>query len=193
MIPLLKASAFNGFEISHNEKILIIGPSGSGKSTFLKHLSGLIFAEHSEIFFKNEKIVDFLKFRKNNLSYLSQDLNFVPELSIRENFMLDSVITTKDQFTKLCQNFKLNKQIDFNSTAKPFSVGEKQKIALVRQFLKPHDILFLDEPTSNLDSGSAESVFKNIHSQSKASIVASHDHRWVHLFDRTIHIEDLYK
>ncbi len=193
MAPLLKASAFNGFEISHNEKILIIGPSGSGKSTFLKQLSGLILTEHSEIFFKNEKIVDFLKFRKNNLSYLSQDLNFIPELSIHENFMMDSVITTEDQFTKMCQNLKLNKKINFNSTANPFSVGEKQKIALVRQFLKPHDILFLDEPTSNLDSESAELVFKNIYSHSKASIVASHDHRWAHLFDRTIHIEDLYK
>ncbi len=208
MADLLKASAFktnrndintdvsrhfHGLNISNHEKILIIGPSGSGKSTVLKILSGLIYSENSQIFLKNEQILDFLKFRKNNLSYLSQDLNFVSELTLRENFLLDSVNITENQFISACRNFKFDKKISFDSNANPFSVGEKQKIALVRQFLKPHDILFLDEPTSNLDSESAECVFKNIHEHLKACLVASHDHRWTHLFDRTIHIEDLYK
>lgn len=179
------------FKILENEKILITGPSGCGKSTLLKILSGLIYSENLTVEFQDHKISDFLNFRRKSLSYLSQDLNFIEEFNIFENFKIEIPYDFTLKFDELYQSLKFTRKINFLEKTQNFSFGEKQKIALIRQILKPHELLFLDEPTSNLDTLSAEAVFKLIQQHSKTTLVVSHDHRWSHLFDRVIDINQI--
>lgn len=191
--------SYSSLLFADNEKILISGPSGSGKSTFLKIISGLTKANnlmHSEdsfLYFRNKPVTDFLDFRRNTLSYLNQNLNFINTFNLRENFELEINKPDITIFQNLYNKMNFRNKIDFNSKMNLFSNGEKQRLALIRQLMKPHHLMLLDEPTSNLDSENAELVFNLITNLQKTVLVISHDLRFKEKFDKIISIDEILK
>lgn len=148
---------------SSGESYAITGPNGSGKSTLLKVLSGVVPQTKGEISFQNrEKVIgpdDWFK----HIAFISPYLELLEEFTLREflefhsNFKSISKGYSIDEIISLSfLSEARNKQIRF------FSSGMKQRLKLTLAFYFENEIIFLDEPTTNLDSQGFEWYQKNI-------------------------------
>lgn len=162
--------------------ILIKGDNGTGKSTFLNIISGLENASEGKIFYENKELVskeDFLKFRKEKISFIFQDYGLIDHLSIYQNLLLGSLnISIKDRRKKmmtLLKKLNVNKSLDDKCIN--LSGGEKQRIAIARSLLSNKEILLCDEPTGSLDYKNACEIYQILKEISKEMLVicVSHD------------------
>ena len=178
MLKVLKPYEFH---VASKEKVLIHGPSGSGKSTFMKSFLGLSKNLHQdvEVLWKNEKVTDFPSFRSQICSICLQDLNLIDGMTVKDQFLLRSL------------PYSDFKELSLDKNIEKLSEGQKQKLAFYLYLHKPHEILFLDEPTSSLDTLSAQNIFQQIAHHDKSTVVISHDLRWKHLFDRVVSIDEI--
>lgn len=132
----------------------IIGPSGSGKTTLIRAILGL---EKSDCNIKriiNNKIIDIYKKEyKNDLIYLSQELNLWENLSVIEhlNFVISKGKSIKDISTSHYYLKLLNLEDKANQKPQNLSQGEKQRVAIARALAAKPKFLFLDEPFANID------------------------------------------
>ena len=158
----------NAFAIDHvnwcfstNERIAIVGENGSGKSTLCMLLLGLLVPSNGEVKIRlsdSSEVTNMLISRK--ISAVFQD--FVKyHLTLRENLAIGNLdLVDNDQVLlealrnvafKKGKKFDLNVQIGMEFGGIDFSLGEWQKIALVRGTLTNSDFLIMDEPTASLD------------------------------------------
>lgn len=162
----------------------ILGRSGSGKSTFLDIISFILpplktskyEIEYSfdlssgapvsySALWKNERLLNNIK--KNKLGYIFQHSFFLPELDLNENLRIPMVlkgIPAVKQKNRLIDLLNLDLFIDIErKTGKELawecSGGQLQRLSLLRAISHDPELLFLDEPTGDLDSASAEAVF----------------------------------
>lgn len=167
------------FEIKKGDKISIVGKSGQGKTTFLNILSRYI-----EISDKNYKIDGESKKGNLNLAYISQEIDLF-DLTIRENLCLGKEIS--DQEIMIYLKYagldewvnKLEKGLDtvVGERGLKLSVGQKQRLNIVRGILLDKDIYFLDEPTSNLDNETEKLIVNLIKEYLKDKTVVIVTHR----------------
>ena len=141
------------FEIHCGEKISIVGKSGQGKSTFLN-----IFSRYIEVDSENYKVDGESKSGNLDLAYISQEIDLF-DLTVKENLCLGKDISDETLMKILAeaglQNWveKLENGLDtiVGERGLKLSVGQKQRLNLIRGILLDKDIYVLDEPTSNLD------------------------------------------
>lgn len=140
----------------------ISSDSGKGKSTFLSYIFGLRNDFTGKITIDNQEITSFddtqwSELRKNKLSILMQDLRLFPHLSVWENLLLKNNLTdhkTEEEILSMIQLFSLENKKD--QLAGKLSLGQQQRIALIRSLLQPFDFILLDEPFSNIDDNNIE-------------------------------------
>jgi len=181
-------NVLNGIDLSINngDIITIKGPSGSGKSTLLNIIGTIDFADSGSIFFDNKKLNNsdnFEKFRNENLGFVFQFHHLIPELSVEENVKLPFLIGGENVDEKYIDDlfvfFDLNKKR--NSFPNYLSGGEKQRVAIMRSFVKKPSLILADEPTGSLDEKQVINtieLFKKMNSQYKQTLViATHDNR----------------
>jgi putative ABC transport system ATP-binding protein len=181
-------NVLNGIDLSVNngDIITIKGPSGSGKSTLLNIIGTIDFADSGSIFFDNIKLNNsnnFEKFRNENLGFVFQFHHLIPELSVEENVKLPFLISGENVDAKYIDDlfvfFDLNKKR--NSFPNYLSGGEKQRVAIMRSFVKKPSLILADEPTGSLDEKQVINtieLFKKMNSQYKQTlIIATHDNR----------------
>jgi ABC-type multidrug transport system ATPase subunit len=162
------------FDFHENQSYAITGSNGSGKSTLMKILAGIIPATIGEVdYVYNEKKVDSQDWFKD-LAIAAPYLELVEEFSLRE------MIDFHTNFKKLSvKRDELIKKLEFQkSTHKPikfFSSGMKQKLKLALAMYAESKILFLDEPTANLDEKNINWYIENIKevSANKVLIICS--------------------
>lgn len=151
-------------EIMEGEVLGIVGASGVGKSTLLHVLGGLDRPNSGSIQFRGEDIYkkknNFLdKFRNNNVGFVFQFFNLLPDFTALENAMFPSLIRDADQKTAQERAEELLCQVGLKDRIhhKPseLSGGESQRVALARSLMNRPDLLLADEPTGNLDSHSS--------------------------------------
>lgn len=184
--------------ICEGEKIAIVGPSGSGKSTFLKCLAGMLEPQVEEVYLHNQPI-KLAQFSKNTL-LLPQE----PELfsdTILFNLVFNEEVPPYliEKALSLAQIDDLIKRLpqglltDLSHHGLSVSVGEKQRLALARGFIKAHkvDFLLLDEPTSSVDPITEREIFKRMLSYfaSKTILCVVHRLGVVNYFDKIAVVE----
>lgn len=190
--------------IKKGEFVSIIGSSGSGKSTLLYVLSTLDTDYEGQIFLDGE---DLSKKNKNQLAEIrNEKIGFVfqfhyllPEFTVLENVMLPALKLgkysepeiKKRAFQKL-ELLGLTDQAD--KKANKLSGGQQQRVAIARALINDPDIIFGDEPTGNLDSKNAQTVF-DIFKELKEKygqtiLVVTHDMALAGQTDRSIRLHD---
>ncbi|WP_368261050.1 ATP-binding cassette domain-containing protein, partial [Enterococcus faecium] len=166
------------FSISEKDFIIVTGKSGSGKTTLLNNLS-LIDKQYTGNLFYFEKKVskhDIQRLRRNHISYLFQNYALLENQTVQYNFELAKKFNSNisnDHIYNLLTDFSLPKDI-LKEKIFLLSGGEQQRIALIRNMLKPFDILFADEPTGNLDKENSTFIMnflKNLTEKEKKAVV----------------------
>jgi len=185
---------YNGREVLKGVSIKIepgkitslIGPSGSGKTTLLRVLSMLDLPESGSISFNNEEYQFTLKDKSiippwPKISVVFQQLFIWPHLTLRKNIELPLELRgileeNKKYLNELYQMFKMEEFIDrFPNEA---SLGQRQRVALVRSLALKPEYLLLDEITSSLDVEQSEIILSHLATVKKQGvgiIMVAHD------------------
>lgn len=133
--------------------------SGMGKSSLCAFLIGLRTDYLGRIFFNQRdaaslSIDDWCRLRRTSLAYLPQGLELFPELSAIDNILLKNRLTdmrTESEIRRMLDRLGVADRAD--APAGRLSVGQQQRVALVRALCQLADFILLDEPVSHLDSG----------------------------------------
>ena len=186
------------FSIKENEKIVIYGRSGSGKSTLLNLLSGLDTYSDGEISYKNYKYNNqhkkLTQLRKESMGFVYQFHHLLKEFTSIENVALGSMISgdnkkrSLEKASDILGKFGLSERL--NHFPSQLSGGEKQRVAMARALINKPDLIFLDEPTGNLDKDTSKEVINYLNQltdEFKSSIiVATHDPEFRNFSDKIL-------
>jgi ABC-type lipoprotein export system ATPase subunit len=143
--------------LESGQKVMLNASSGKGKSTFTSILFGLrsdfvgklVFDGRDSSTFSPE---DWTELRKNKLSVVFQDLQLFPSLTVRENLMLKNQLTdtfTENELKEMLGNLGIENKWDQKCAI--LSMGQQQRVAIIRALSQPFEYLILDEPFSHLD------------------------------------------
>lgn len=148
-------------QLEQGEALLLDGPSGSGKTTLLHMISGLLSADSGSIYFAGEDVSKLPTaqrdvWRADNVGYIFQRLNLLDELNVLENILLPQCWRKEKNKQTLRQRaLALLEQVGVTQKAACFprelSIGEQQRVAVVRALVHKPKLLLADEPTASLD------------------------------------------
>ncbi|WP_293695388.1 ABC transporter ATP-binding protein [uncultured Phascolarctobacterium sp.] len=148
-------------QLEQGEALLLDGPSGSGKTTVLHMISGLLSADSGSIYFAGEDVSKLPTaqrdvWRADNVGYIFQRLNLLDELNALENILLPQCWRKENNKQDLRQRaLVLLEQVGLAQKAACFpgelSIGEQQRVAVVRALVHKPKLLLADEPTASLD------------------------------------------
>lgn len=140
------------------KRYLIEAASGTGKSSLCAYLYGLRRDFQGKILFDGEvdsaslSISDWQRLRRYNIGYLPQELQLFPELTAWENILLKNSLTDAISEKEIWEMLGvLGIEARANSEVGKMSIGQQQRVALIRAVCQPFDFLLLDEPVSHLD------------------------------------------
>jgi putative ABC transport system ATP-binding protein len=189
-------------EVRVGEYTAVDGPSGCGKSTLLS-LVGLLDTATSGVYkFKQQDVTQLslsrrARIRNREIGFIFQNFNLIGDLTVQENVQLPLSyrgMSSADQ--KKLTNEALEK-VGMTHRRQHYpaqlSGGQQQRVAVARAIVGKPSILLADEPTGNLDSKNAEAVMDllaGLHREGATICMVTHDPRWVHYADRTIHLFD---
>ena len=172
-------------DINHNSINVIYGKSGSGKTTLLNILAGLDinFDGNVKILgqnIKNTSDEERAKLRLTKIGLIYQFFNLLPDLTIKENILLPSIILGTPDHLKCNELIKyFNIEHIQNQAPAQCSGGELQRASFARALINSPELIIADEPTGNLDSKNTENVIQLIQKlNSKFNttfIIATHD------------------
>ncbi len=174
------------YEISQNEKIVIIGPSGSGKSTFLRCLNLLETPTKGEIWFDGklitDKKTDINEVRKH-MGMVFQHFNLFNNKTILDNITLAPIhhkLLGKEEAKEKALSLLRRVGLEDKADAYPSSLsgGQKQRAAIVRSLAMSPKVMLFDEPTSALDPemvGEVLQVMKDLADEGMTMVVVTHE------------------
>lgn len=183
-LQILKGIDIN---IQVGEFVTIMGKSGSGKSTLLNILSTLDTPSEGEVYFEDMKIDnlsddDSSKLRRESFGFVFQLPKMVKNLSILDNILLPSLQYKKDRKSAIKAATNLMQKIGIDTIANKkisqVSGGQLQRAGICRALINNPKILFADEPTGALDSGTTKDVlnlFSTFHKEGKTIVMVTHD------------------
>ena len=187
-------------QVSHGERVAIIGASGAGKSTLLGLLAGLdlptsgkVWLEENELTAKDEDGRAAL--RAGKVGFVFQSFHLIPSLTALENVMLPLELASHGQPEQAA--LQTLHSVGLGERAghypKQLSGGEKQRVAIARAYVTQPSVLFADEPTGNLDQQTGETVidilFRLNREYGTTLVLVSHDLELAERCDRIIRME----
>ncbi|OUU76265.1 MAG: hypothetical protein CBC29_00670 [Methylococcaceae bacterium TMED69] len=191
------------WEIGGNESIFIHGPSGCGKTTLLRLIAGLISPLQGSISVFNQRI-DLMnqrekdRFRANNVGFVFQEFNLIPYLSAIENVRLAQKFA--GQQIKMAELFGLFAELnlkdhDLHKPTNQLSIGEKQRVAIVRAMINRPNLLIVDEPTSSLDKTNKDDFMRLLMDSSESNgtllLFVSHEYHLSSFFNKAIALYEI--
>ena len=188
-------------EIKDGEIVFIIGKSGSGKSTLLHILGGLDKPTSGTVKYDEKEISSLSEnalsvFRRDNIGYVFQDYNLIPELTAEENIKYPVLLQRRKPDNKLFEYLVETLELGDRISHLPsqLSGGQQQRVAIARALMTNPEVVLCDEPTGNLDSKSAETVqnilLKLNNELKKTIIIVTHDKDFSEKGGRVIEIRD---
>ena len=186
------------FGIEEGEFAVIVGPSGAGKTTVLNILGGMDTATSGETII-DEVRINLLKgrklteYRREDIGFVFQFYNLVPNLTAKENVELAMQICRKPlDAEEVLKEVGLGDRMD-NFPAQ-LSGGEQQRVAIARALAKNPKLLLCDEPTGALDYATGKSVLgllqNTCRKQKMTVILITHNQAITPMADRVIHIKN---
>jgi putative ABC transport system ATP-binding protein len=189
--------------IQAGEFVSIIGKSGSGKSTLLNMITGIDRPTTGEVFVNDTAVHELnenrmARWRGKNLGIVFQFFQLLPTISIVENIMLPMdfcrTYPMREREQRAMELLDLVELADHAyKLPTALSGGQQQRVAIARALANDPPIVIADEPTGNLDSKTADSVFQlfnNLVAQGKTIIVVTHDSGLAKRTHRTALIAD---
>lgn len=190
-------------EVNRGEIVSVVGPSGAGKTTLLmimgtldKSDSGKVFIDGHDLSNLSEKKLS--DFRNNNIGFVFQFHQLLPEFNALENVMIPSLIgksnwsIAEKRAKDLLEMMGLQDRMEHKPAE--LSGGEKQRVAVARALINDPLVVFADEPSGSLDSENKrelhELFFKLRDKLDQTFVIVTHDEHLASITDRTIHMND---
>ena len=201
-IQVLKGVDLN---IAESEIVSIVGASGAGKTTLLQILGTLDAPsnDNCQLLIDNTDILkleqnELSKFRNTNIGFIFQFHQLLPEFTALENVCIPGYIKKrgKNEIESRAKELLSYLDLDKKLHNKPneLSGGEQQRVAVARALINDPKVIFADEPSGNLDSVSADNLYKlffDIRSKYNTTfIIVTHNEKLANLTDRKIEITD---
>ena len=186
------------FEIEKGEFVIILGTSGAGKSTVLNILGGMDTNDEGEVWIDGVNISNFDEkqltyYRRDDVGFVFQFYNLVPNLTAKENVELAAEIV-KDAWDaeEALEAVGLGHRL--HNFPAQLSGGEQQRVSIARAIAKKPKILLCDEPTGALDYQTGKQVLKILQEMSRdygaTVIIVTHNTALAPLANRVIHMHD---
>ena len=197
--------ALNGIDlcIDRGELVGIIGRSGSGKSTLINMITGIDRPTSGNVFVGDTAVHQLsenqmARWRGRNLGIVFQFFQLLPNLSVIDNVMLPMDFCSSYPLRERRRRaLDLLEMVDMTTHAyklpSALSGGQQQRVAIARSLANDPAVIIADEPTGNLDSKTADSMFslfKNLASSGKTVVMVTHDSSLAQRVQRTIIIAD---
>lgn len=186
------------FEIGKGELAIILGASGAGKSTILNILGGMDSNDDGKIIVDGKDISNYnpkelTKYRREDVGFVFQFYNLVPNLTAKENVELASeIVKDASDPAEVLKNVGLADRI--NNFPAQLSGGEQQRVAIARAVAKNPKILLCDEPTGALDYETGKQVLQILQDMSRINgstvIIVTHNSAIAPIADRVIRMHD---
>ncbi len=190
-------------EIPRGKFVGVIGKSGSGKSTLINMIAGIDRPTSGEVLVGDTAVHmlsenQMARWRGRNLGIVFQFFQLLPTLSVIENIMLPMDFCKTYPLRERKQRaLKLLELVEMTDHAyklpSALSGGQQQRIAIARALANDPPILIADEPTGNLDSKTADSVFRlfeTLVSEGKTVVMVTHDSSLARRVSQTVIIAD---
>lgn len=169
-------------DIAKPQSYLVYAESGTGKSSLCAYLYGNRRDYDGKILFDGEDVGTYTpekwsRLRREALAYLPQQLSLFPELTAIDNVLLKNRLTdycSEADIRLMFQQLAIDNRADV--VAGRLSIGQQQRVAIIRALVQPFDFLLLDEPVSHLDARNNEVVAQMIAAEARkrgASIIAT--------------------
>jgi putative ABC transport system ATP-binding protein len=167
--------------------IAIAAPSGSGKSTLLNIMAALDRPTKGNVYIEGQNIAtlsddQLSKIRNTKIGFVFQSFNLIQELTALENVALPLLIrglseqNANKKASEILKRLNLGDRLNFYPSQ--LSGGQKQRIAIARALVTEPKIIFMDEPTGNLDPDNAKevlSIIKELHQLGNSIVLVTHD------------------
>jgi len=179
---------FKDISLEENSELLILGGSGKGKTTLLHLIGGLLSLQNGDIIinelnYKDLNKTEIDRFRGDAIGMVFQKPHLISALNVVENLLLSQSLANQKKDVSLIEllleNVGMIDKIKANVTE--LSVGQAQRVSLVRAMMNSPKLILADEPTSSLDDENADEVMNLLQdyaAKNKAILlISTHDRR----------------
>ena len=189
-------------EIGQGESIIIEGPSGSGKSTLLSLLGVLDRPTEGQVIIDGEAVERLSdhwmsRLRREKIGFIYQNFNLIPGLKAWENVgypLIPLGVARKERRERACdllQRLGIGHRVEHR--VDEISGGEAQRVSIARALINGPQIIFADEPSSNIDLATMEGVlriFMDLKEEGKTLVISTNDPFMTDSGDRIIKLSD---
>ncbi|WP_024782280.1 ABC transporter ATP-binding protein [Streptococcus mutans] len=186
------------FEIEKGELVIILGASGAGKSTVLNILGGMDNNDEGQVVIDGVNIADYNQkqmtaYRRNDVGFVFQFYNLVPNLTAKENVELASeIVSQAKNAEETLREVGLGERL--NNFPAQLSGGEQQRVSIARALAKNPKLLLCDEPTGALDYQTGKQILKLLQDMSRQKdstvVIVTHNSALAPLANRVIYLHD---
>lgn len=184
--------------VERGQMCVIQGTSGSGKSTFLNCIGGLDTIDSGSVVVDGQEIAGLKPetlsdYRRDNLGFIFQFYNLVPNLTVRENIQVCEYLAKQPlDMGELLETLGLTEHQ--NKFPSQLSGGQQQRCAIARALIKNPKLLLCDEPTGALDSKTSRDILillEQINARyGTTMLIVTHNNSIKNMVHKVIHIKD---
>ena len=190
------------FSVESGEYVAVMGESGSGKTTLLNLLAALDRPTGGTVLLGGQNLAEIPEeraaaFRRDHLGFVFQDFSLLDTFSLEDNILLPLVLQGKSRGEMKSRLVPLADRLGISDLLKkyPYEVsgGQKQRAAVARALITRPQVLFADEPTGALDSGSTEELlrlFGTVNGAGQTIVMVTHSVRAASCAGRVLFLRD---